>query len=356
MKKLPLVSFIIVARNASRHLPAILSDLLAQDYPKGRMQIFLIDGCSQDKSRKIMQEFADAHPDLMVAILDNYGKILSSGWNVALAEAQGDIIIRVDAHSSIPPEFISKNVNNIIAGESIAGGPRISKTPEGIWQGLLSQAEISKFGSGIADYRNPGPSRYIDTLAHAAYKRIVFEKVGGYDERLVRHQDNEIHYRMKQAGFKFFFDPAIKSFYSPRPSLHSFLKQKYSNGLWIGLAISIQPYCFGVHHFIPAIFVGAVILLFILGIIWSWIPLALLSILYSLAAFVFTCEAMVKAPLVIKSFCIVLPPIFLLMHSTYGTGTVVGLIIGPFFKWKNRRYKLPRPIKPQEKVKPFVKN
>jgi len=342
----PIVSFIVVARNADKYLPDLFSDILAQDYPKDNLELLLVDSCSQDKSKEIMEEFAADHPNLMVKVLNNQGKILASGWNVALAEARGDIILRVDAHSRIPDDFLSSNVRRILAGEQIVGGPVISKSPRGLWGNLLSLAEKSKFGGGVAAFRNLGPSRYIDTLAYAAYHRKVFEAVGGYDERLVRSEDNEIHYRMKQAGFKFFFDPAIRSFHIPRSSLGGLLKQKYGNGLWIGLTMGIQPRCFVMRHFTPAIFVGAAILAFILGVGWSfWPPLVLLGTLYGLAAFVFTVVAMTQAPSKVKPFCIFLPAIFLLMHLTYGVGTLIGLMRAPYFRWRNRVYKLPWPIK-----------
>ncbi|MBA7521919.1 hypothetical protein ES705_14031 [subsurface metagenome] len=344
MKNLPIVSFIIVARNASQHLPRIFSDILAQDYPVDRLELLLIDGRSTDDTRTIMEDFGKAHKEFNVKVLDNPGKILSCGWNVGLAEAKGDIILRVDAHSSIPPNFISRNVEAILSGESIVGGATISKIHKNIWPGLLSMAEGSKFGSGIADFRNPGPPRYVDTLAYAAYKRSVFEKVGGYHERLVRSQDNEIHYRMKKAAFKFFFDPAIKSFHTPRSTLYGILKQKYNDGFWVGLIMGIQPRCFGVRHFVPSLFVGALVIVFVLGIVWNWFPFIFLTVSYGICAIVFTIEALLKAPLKIKPLCLFLPFIFLLMHTSYGVGTFSGFIKMPMFVWRNRSYTVPNPV------------
>lgn len=155
-----------------------------------------------------MENFREAYKGLFrrVCVLDNPQKILPCGWNVALSEAQGDVILRVDAHSKIPADFIRQNVICMESGEKIAGGPRISIIDESSnWQCTLLMAEKSMFGSGIAKYRNANSPQYVNTLAHAAYSREVFERVGGYDERLVRTEDNEIHYRMREAGYKFFF-------------------------------------------------------------------------------------------------------------------------------------------------------
>lgn len=346
MSDFPLVSFIVIAHNAAWCLPHILSDILIQNYLKEKIEIILVNGKSTDDTHNIMENFAKAHQELNVKVLDNPGKILSCGWNVALSEAKGDIILRVDAHSSISSDFISRNVEAILSGENIVGGATISKKHEAVWPGLLSLAEGSKFGGSAADFRNLGPPpRHVDTLAYAAYKRSVFEKVGGYDERLVRNQDNEIHCRMRKAGFKFFFNPSIKSFHTPRSTLYDILKQKYNNGFWIGLIIGIQPRCFGMRHFVSALFVLALIILLGLGISGMWFSVISLGILYGIMAFIFAMEAMLKAQTGIKkTLCIVLPFVFLSMHVVYGIGTLVGLIKMPFFVWKTRGYKIPYPI------------
>jgi len=276
-----------------------------------------------------------------VDILSNPGKILASGWNRALAHADGDIILRVDAHSRIPMNFIRTNVQGILNGEDVVGGMRKTLLPDEPWQQLLCHAEHSRFGSGAADYRNPGEARYVDTLAHAAYRRSVFARVGGYDERLKRTEDNDIHYRMKKAGFRFFYSPEIVSFHCARSSLGALLRQKYGNGFWIGLTIGIQPRCFGMRHFVPALFVVALGAACLAGLRSHWMPLLLLSCIYGFSACLFAAKEMAGSPLKIKLLCSILPMVFFLMHVSYGIGTVLGLAGMPFFAWKNHGYEIP---------------
>jgi glycosyltransferase involved in cell wall biosynthesis len=341
----PIVSLIVIARNAALHLPSLLSDIALQDYPKNKTDLLLADGLSADDSKKLMLAFAESHSDLAITVLDNPGRFLSSGWNIALAHSKGEIIIRVDVHSRIPSDFISKNVSRIISGESIAGGPVIAKENGDLWPGLLALAEKSRFGGSVADFRNPGNPRYVDTLAYAAYRREIFQKAGGFDERLVRHQDNEMHYRMKQLGYRFFFDPAIKSYYIPRSQLFSVLKHRFDVGLWIGIAAGIQPRCFGLRHFIPAVFVAAVMLCLSIGPVLNWLPVLALVSFYFLGAIIFALQAMIIAHLKLKLFCMMLPIIFLLMHLSYGIGTWIGLMKMPFYINVHRRYAVPRPVK-----------
>jgi hypothetical protein len=212
---------------------------------------------------------------------------------------------------------------------------------------MIGLAETSKFGAGSALYRNVGKAGYVDTLAHAAYRRRVFEVVGGYDERLARTEDNEMHYRMKKAGFRFYYNPEIKSFHSPRGNLGALLKQKYSNGLWIGLTLGIQPRCFNLRHFIPLCFVLTLMGCALLGIACSiWRPLLILVCLYLIPALFFSFVAMSQARANTKFCCLGLPVIFLLMHLSYGLGTLIGLVRMPYFVWKNRSYTVHFPIKP----------
>ena len=195
-----------------------------------------------------------------VVVLDNPKKTLPSGWNVALREYKGDAIIKVDAHAVIPEDFVSKNVRVLETGEYICGGqrPNIIDKPTPFKETLLL-AESSMFGSSIASYRNNPGKTYVKSLFHAAYRREVFEKVGFFNEELVRTEDNEIHYRMRKAGYKLCFDPDIISYQYTRSSLKAMLKQKYANGYWIGKTSKVCPKCLSIYHFVPFAFVSAII-------------------------------------------------------------------------------------------------
>jgi glycosyltransferase involved in cell wall biosynthesis len=343
---LPIVTFIIVARNAARYLRNIFSDFLNQTYPKENLELILIDGCSEDNTLEIMESFKHRHTELNIKILDNPGKILSSGWNEALAAATGEVIIRVDAQSKIPSEFISKNVEHILKGENIVGGATLTLMPEGIYKYLIALADTSRFGGGAALFRNLCYSGYVDTIAYAAYRRDVFQKVGGYDERLGRTEDNEIHYRMKKAGFQFYYNPEIKSFHVARSSLTGLMKQKYGNGLWIGLTLGIQPKCFGLRHFVPFFFIIAFSGTLLLGVLYNWVLFLSLMSLYLLVALLYAFKIMWSDEAKnVRAYCLFLPCIFLLMHLSYGLGTVIGLVKMPIFVLKNRNYVIPRPIK-----------
>lgn len=246
-----LITMCVIAYNEEQNINGILECIKNQDYDHNNMEVVLVDGASTDNTRALMCEFALDNKDEFrrVVVLDNPKKTLPSGWNFALREYKGDAIIKVDAHAVIPEDFVSKNVRVLETGEYICGGqrPNIIDKPTPFKETLLL-AESSMFGSSIASYRNNPGKTYVKSLFHAAYRREVFEKVGFFNEELVRTEDNEIHYRMRKAGYKLCFDPDIISYQYTRSSLKAMLKQKYANGYWIGKTSKVCPKCLSIYH------------------------------------------------------------------------------------------------------------
>ena len=336
------VSFIVIAYNAGDRLENLFEDIKKQDYKHKDIEIILVDSNSNDSTKKIMEKFKNSTKEFdTIKVLDNPKKILPTGWNIALQASSGDVILRVDAHSSIPTNFISNNIKRIERGEKVVGGHRISIIDkESKWQNTLLIAEKSLFGSGIASYRRKDEESYVSTLAHAAYSRDIFKKVGGYDERLARTEDNDMHFRMKKVGCKFLLDPAIKSYHHARNSLDKMIKQKYLNGYWIGLTLGIQPKCFSIYHFAPLGFVLAIILSIILAMTISVLPLIMLFGVYFLFNSVNSIFSVWNEK---KQWSyILLPGVFFLLHIAYGIGTLYGIIKLPSWLKNNRNFEYPK--------------
>ena len=337
------VSFIIVMRNADACLGGLLADYAEQDYPAERRELIIVDSMSEDGTQERVQSFRREHPGLGVTALENPGLILATGWNIGLAAARGDILIRVDAHARIAPDFIARNVERIDAGEDICGGLVESRTAHTGWAEVLCLVDASKFGGGPAGFRNPGTARYVDTLAYAAYRRGVFAKVGGLDERLRRTEDNEIHCRMTEAGYKFFYDPAIRSWRTPRTKLGALLAQKFANGVGIGILLAIRPRSCRLRHLVPLAFVlGVVGGLCLLPI--SPVFLAVVACPYVLLDVVFTAQAVERAGRRAKVLAPAAILLFPAMHAAYGIATALGLLRMPLARLPTRRYTPPRPI------------
>lgn len=318
------ISFIIVAYNAAKHLGALLEDVCAQTIPKEQIELLLVNSASTDETQAIMRAFAKSAP-FDVKVLDNPKRWLASGINIALAAATGECIIRLDAHARIPKDFLQKNLRALENGEDIVGGSVLGGEPRGAWENVLRTVDTSRFCGGAAPFRNSGEARYVDTLAYALYRREVYTRVGLYDERLRRTEDNDMHYRMHQAGYKFFFSPDIVSYHAARSTLRGQLKQKWGNGYWIGRTMHIQPHCFAPRHLIPAAFVLAVLgCLLLLPV--TLLPLLLLALVYGAADLLFALRGALCQQEGKLLGAVTLPFLFPAVHIVYGAGTLAGLL------------------------------
>ena len=320
------ISFIVVAYNAAGSLGALLEDLLAQTIPHEQIEALLVDSASSDATRAIMLDFAKAAP-FEVKVLDNPKRWLASGINVALGAATGDAIIRLDAHARIPKDFLENNLRALARGEDIVGGCVLGGAPSGAWESVLRTVDTSRFCGGAAPFRNGGEARYVDTLAYALYRREVYDKVGLYDERLRRTEDNDMHYRMRKAGYRFYFSPDIVSYHAARATMRGQLRQKWGNGYWIGRTMRIQPRCFAPRHLIPALFVLALLAGLLLLPISAW-PLLLLLSAYLACDLVFAVRGALSQETGRLLALLTLPFLFPAVHVVYGVGTLAGLLSG----------------------------
>lgn len=322
-----LVTFIIIAYNAETAIKGSLESLKRQKYSLKNIEVILVDSKSTDNTKNIMRSFKREEEKnfARIVVLDNPKKTLPCGWNVALREANGEAVVRVDAHSSFPENFIGENVKELENEEDIVGGHRISVTADNSrWQKLLLIAEESLFGSGIANYRREEKRKYVNTLAHAMYRKKVFDEVGPYNENLARTEDNEMHYRMRQHGYKLLLSPNVVSYHHARNTLKGMIKQKFGNGRWIGITLRYCPKCFSLYHFVPLVFVLGILFSVIMACIgipfWGYL-LGGAYVLFNLMNLI-----LITIKNRFKLEYLFLPVIFLMLHCSYGTGTVIGII------------------------------
>ena len=203
-----LVSVSISAYNEENYLPAIFESLVHQTYPHKQIEIVLINAMSTDRTRSLMNEFQEKyqHKFYAIKIFDNPKKTLNTGLNLGFKHSDGDCYLKIDAHSHIPEDFIENNVDVIERGERVCGGrrPTIVETDDELAK-TLHIVEESALGSSVANYRKGDESRYVDSVFQGMYHKEVIEKVGYFDEKLVRTEDNEFHYRIRKNGFKIWY-------------------------------------------------------------------------------------------------------------------------------------------------------
>ena len=319
------LSICIVALNEEKYLPNLLTNVEQQEYPHYLIEVVLVDGGSSDKTKQIMMEFASQDNGFYnTQVLDNPKRIQAAGWNVAIKHATGDVIARIDAHTMLPAEFSRLVMRDISQGEDVVGGIRPCIIENNTaWSRTLLAVENALFGSSINVSRRSGKKRNVKTMFHASYRREVFEKVGLFNEKLLRTEDNEMHYRIREKGFKLFFDPEIVSYQYARNSLLRMIKQKYGNGYWIGLTLGVCPKCISIYHFVPAVFVLGILLTSILAIFGLWFFFALMWGMYVFFCVISMLWCFIKGER--KLLFVAMPFLFLCLHVSYGIGTIIGL-------------------------------
>jgi len=325
----PFVSILIPIRNEVHYIPRCLQAVVSQNYPSDRIEVLVADGMSDDGTFELLQDWASQAENRYV--FQNPGKIVPNGLNILIPEAKGDIIIRVDGHCVIAPDYVSNCVRHLQNdGVDGVGGPMRS-----IGEDLVSQvtalAMSSKFGVGNSSFRTEtGQTKLADTVPFPAYKRTIIEKVGLYDEELVRNQDDEYNYRIREAGGKILLAEDVLSEYYSRGSLQKLWKQYFQYGFWKVRVLQKHPKQMSLRQFVPLVFVLALILTFFLSFVVSWGLLALLILLAAyfvanLAASIITASGQGFKKLLL------LPIAFAIIHLSYGLGFLVGL-----FKFWNR--------------------
>lgn len=323
---LPFVSIVMPIRNEADFISQSLKAVLGQDYPHHRMEVMIADGMSTDNTRKIVEDLVRQHPDIPVQIVDNPGKIVPTGLNKVIPMTRGEIVIRVDGHCEIAPDYVSRCVEHLQANQvDGVGGPI-----ETIGQDNLSQAVAlamsSKFGVGGSAFRTiKDQAMFVDTVPFPAYTREAIEAAGPYDEEQIRNQDDEYNYRLRKLGRRILMSPDIKSRYYSRSSLKKLWRQYYQYGYWKVRVMQKHPNQMSLRQFVPPLFVAALAGSLLLSLFSAFGRGLLLLVIgsYTLAnlgASVLTAR---------KSgweYLFRLPFIFATLHLSYGAGFLVGLV------------------------------
>ena len=213
-KELPLVSCVILMRNEKPYIERTIESVVRNDYPKDKLEILVVDGMSEDGSREIVEGIAIK--DHRVKLLDNKKRITPAAMNIGIKNAKGDVIILLSGHSYIEEDYIKLCVKYLEkTGADCVGGPMRAVGTNYVGK-AISLLHHSFFGMGGGRFHDVNYEGYVDTVYLGAYRREVFEKVGYYDERLVRNQDIEMNARIRRNGGKIFLTSKIKSYYHNR--------------------------------------------------------------------------------------------------------------------------------------------
>ena len=332
-----LVSVIAPCRNERAHIDAFCDSALAQRLPDGwRMEVLVADGDSDDGTRARLDERAAADPRLLP--VDNPGRIVSTGLNACLARARGAVIVRMDIHTVFAPDYVAECIAALArSGADNVGGPWVARG-----QGAMAQAVAAAFQSrwvvGGARSRDQGYEGEADTVYLGCWPRQTLARIGGFDETLVRNQDDEHNLRLRLAGGRVWQSARIRSWYQPRDALGHLFRQQYQYGYWRPFVMRKHGRPGSVRQLVPAAFVAALVAGAVIAIRW---PVPLLALLGTYSVYlgavswrIALSQARHEAPLsapksragLIASAFVRLLLVVSTYHLAYGLGSWRGLL------------------------------
>ena len=308
---LTLISIIIPCWNEEKFIGKCLDSILEQDYPKDKIEVLVIDGMSEDKTREIIKEYSEKYP--FVKLLENPQKFTPFALNIGIKNAKGEVILRIDAHAGYEKDYVSKCVKYLqeYNADNVGGVMKTLPREKTIAARAIALCLSHSFGVGGSQFRRGiDKPKWVDTVFNGCYKRDVFDKVGLFNENLIRSQDMEFNLRLKKAGGKILLHPEIVSYYYyPKSNLKDFFLHNIKDGIWAILPLKFVRIPLKLRHYIPLIFVLTLPLS-----IWPYI---LLSLFFSL-------EIAIRE----KDFRLffIMPLAFGTRHIGYGLGSVWGIV------------------------------
>ena len=310
-------------RNEANFIQRSVGSVLAQDYPRHRLEIIIADGLSSDGTRALIEALQLENPH--VRLIDNAGKIVSTGLNAALRVARGDIIVRVDGHCEIAPDYVRRSVAHLVAEEVAGVGGPLQTVGETNTARAIAAAMSSRFGVGGSAFRvGASAEQFVDTVAFPAYTRETIQLAGPFDEELVRNQDDEYNYRVRKLRGRILLSNDIQSRYYSRASFGKLWQQYLQYGYWKVRVMQKHPRQMQPRQFAPALFVLALFALLLAAPFSFSGRLLLLGTLLAYAAFVIGGSVLAARKSSWKVLPLV-PAAFTIIHLAYGSGFLFGL-------------------------------
>ncbi|WP_333859732.1 glycosyltransferase family 2 protein [Clostridium sp.] len=320
------VSIIIPVYNEELYIEECLKSIVNQTY-ENIIEILVIDGMSTDSTRDILKNFQNEK----IVLIDNEKKIQSAALNKGIKMAKGDIVVRVDAHALYDKNYVEECVNtlNKFKEDNVVnvGGPTYLLTSKSYVENSIVFLHESKFGIGVAKFRQKDYDGFVDTVWNGAFYRWVFDKIGFYNESFMRSEDNDLNNRILKNGYKIYQNKNIIAYYKPRSSIKKVLSQNYDNGKAIGQSLVNNREIVRIRHLVPLIFFLTIV---IFGLSYKlFFPSRIIEIMALGSYFIVDMIECIKIG--VKNGIKYIPlmfVLFFLLHIMYGLGTIVGFFTG----------------------------
>jgi glycosyltransferase involved in cell wall biosynthesis len=328
------VSIIIPCRNEQKHIGKCLDSIVKSDFPKEKLEVLVVDGVSEDKTREIVKEYIKKNP--FIRLLDNPKKFTPFALNIGIRGAKGEVIIRADAHAQYDEDYISKSVRYLLeykkdnkTPDNVGGVIEVPSTEHTtIKTRAIALCLSHPFGSASLFRLGVKEPRWADTVFGGCYRREVFNKYmpSPFNENLIRSQDLEFNLRLKKDGGNILLVPDISLTYYPKSSFWEFFKHNFEDGIWAIYPLKFTKTSFSFRHYLPFVFVSS---LLGTGLLSTFSPIFFYLFSRELILYVFV-NLCFSAIITIKEkdlrYAILMPLAFICRHFGYGLGSIMGLI------------------------------
>lgn len=312
------------ARNEAGYISNALEAIYKQDYPSELIEVIVADGMSDDGTLEQINLFITNHPGCNIRVIENKERIVPTALNKAIKLCNNDIIIRLDAHSVYPHNYVSRLVNGLHKYEAhnIGGVFRTLPVNDSLISRAIAYAMSSPFGVGNS-YHRIGTQQpcEVDTVPYGCFRKEVFNNIGLFDEELVRNQDDEFNGRMRKKGLRVFMIPDLYINYYARDSYRKLSRMFYQYGIFKPLTVKKLKILPTFRQLIPALFVVFIFGGLILGFLWfplMFIYLSILLFYFGLTGFLSIRQGFKLAPFIAYGFFVI--------HFSYGMGYLKGLL------------------------------
>lgn len=326
-----MLSVICPIYNEEKYIAECIDSILEQDYPKDDLEVLFVDGMSTDRTREIVSGYIAKYP--YIQLLDNPERIVPYAMNRGIKSCRGDVVIRLDAHATYASNYFSELVGSLnrLGADNVGCVCKtdvMNKTPKTL---AIREVLSNKFGVGNSIFRTGiDKEQEVDTVPFGCWRRDVFDKYGLYDVRLVRNQDIELNKRIIRGGGKIYIVPGTYCIYLARETYGKLAKNNYGNGKWNILTVCYtkQLKSLSLRHFIPLLFVLSLIIPNLLAFFWS--PMVLISLLSLFAYTGLLGSVSLKLSIDKRLSFGYLLRTFIVLHLSYGWGSLVGILKLPF--------------------------
>ncbi|MGB0805856.1 MAG: glycosyltransferase family 2 protein [Salibacteraceae bacterium] len=322
------VSIIIPARNEEAFIIKTLESIMAQDYPNHLLEVIIADGESNDRTCELIKGYIKNHSN--VVLINNPERVVPYALNYAIEKSTGDVIVRLDAHSKYPVNYVSRLVEELIRlkADNVGGVWVTTPVNNGLIANAIALATSHPLGIGNASYRLENKKvKEVDTVPFGCFTREVFDRIGVFDTDLIRNQDDEFNGRIIKNGGKIYLIPDVEIEYYARGSIFKMTKMFYQYGLFKPLVNLKLGSPATARQFIPPLFV----IFLLLGSILFVVPWYLNYVWFALLAVYLIVTILVSVSISLRKgrfgLVWILPFVFPLIHISYGIGYLEGLLL-----------------------------